>query len=490
MFAIYFFTITFVALYALLKYIFTYWERRDFPYLEPTFVFGNMKSFVLRKRSFGLAIWDLYRKTTKPVVGVYMLTNPGVLVRDLELVKKVLVTDFDHFYDRGMYNNKKREPIASFLAAERGEDWKTLRQKLSPLFSSGKLRLMFPTILQQVKRLEEHLKPMAERNEIVGMKDILIRYALDVVGSIFFGTDVNTMQNPDQDFYRMNKILNSPDFKENLRMGLVFIAPKIIDFLRMSPFNPEAKRFFLELTTATIKHREENKVDRNDFMKLMLELRESEKGTTHQLSIEEIASNCLLFYNAGTETTSGTVGFLLYELALNPQVMQTLLHEIDETLAKSNEISYDMIQDMTYLDMCLKETLRKYPGLASLNRECTKDYRIPGTKFTIKKGMSTIISVMGLHYDSRYFPNPEVFDPERFRKGNETYNKDAYMPFGDGPRQCIAVRLGFIEAKLAAVMLLSKYKFETIHQKPMEFDGYALTLQAKDGLPLKISLRH
>lgn len=227
MYAIYYIIIaTVVSLYALLKYIFTYWERRNFPYLEPTVIFGNMKSFVLRQRSFGLAIWDLYRQTAKPVVGVYMLTNPGVLVRDADLVKKVLVTDFDHFYDRGMYNNKEREPIASFLAAERGEDWKILRQKLTPLFSSGKLRNMFPTIMQQVERLDEHLMPLAKNNEIVGMKDVFIRYALDVIGSIFFGTDVNTMKNPEQDFYRMNKVLNNPDFKENLRMGLIFIAPK------------------------------------------------------------------------------------------------------------------------------------------------------------------------------------------------------------------------------------------------------------------------
>lgn len=206
----------------------------------------------------------------------------------------------------------------------------------------------------------------------------------------------------------------------------------------MCPINPEAKSFFLEMITTTITHRELHKTHRNDFMQLMIELREAEKGTTHQLTIEEIASNCLLFYNAGTETTSGTIGFLLYELALWPAVMQKLQGEIDEALeANHGKISYDMIQEMSYLDMCLKETLRKYPGLASLNRECTKDYNLPEAELTIKKGMSTIISVMGLHYDPRYFKDPHKFDPERFRKGQETYHRDAYMPFGEGPRQCI-----------------------------------------------------
>lgn len=212
----------------------------------------------------------------------------------------------------------------------------------------------------------------------------------------------------------------------------------------MCPINPDAKRFFLEMITTTISYRENNNVKRNDFMQSMIDLREAEKGTSHQLSIEVIASNCLLFYNAGTETTSGTIGFLLYELALRQKLMRKLEDEIDETIKTNNgKMTYDIIQNMTYLDMCLKETLRKYPGLASLNRECTKDYKIPGSNLTIKKGMSTIISVMGIHYDPKYFPDPHKFDPERFRKGQETYNKDAYMPFGDGPRQCIGMNFFF-----------------------------------------------
>lgn len=212
----------------------------------------------------------------------------------------------------------------------------------------------------------------------------------------------------------------------------------------MCPVHPDAKRFFMEMVTTTISERERHKIHRNDFMQLIIELREEEKGTSHQLTIEEIASNCLLFYNAGTETTSGTTGFLLYELALWPEIQQKLVSEIDEALKTHHgKISYDMIQEMTYLEMCLKETFRKYPGLASLNRECTKDFKIPDSDLTIKKGVSTIISVMGLHYDPRYFKDPHKFDPERFRKGHETYNKDAFMPFGVGPRQCIGNNMDF-----------------------------------------------
>lgn len=79
-----------------------------------------------------------------------------------------------------------------------------------------------------------------------------------------------------------------------------------------------------------------------------------------------------------------------------------------------------------------------YTLAAILMRECVKDYKIPGTDFVIEKGTKVCISPVGLHHDERYFPDPDVFDPERFTdeaKGQR--NSYVYLPFGDGPRNCI-----------------------------------------------------
>lgn len=212
----------------------------------------------------------------------------------------------------------------------------------------------------------------------------------------------------------------------------------MLDWLNMDPVNTEVTSFFLNMIQMTIKHREDNNIYRNDFMQLFIELREEEKGTGQQLTTEEIAANCILFYNAGTVSTSGSIGYLLYEVAAQPEIMRKLQSEIDETLeANKHVITYDMLHVMPYLDLCVKETLRKYPGLPHLNRECSVDYKLPNTHYTVKKGTSIVISVMGLHYNPKNFEDPYKFDPERFRKGKETYNKDAYMPFGEGPRQCV-----------------------------------------------------
>lgn len=85
----------------------------------------------------------------------------------------------------------------------------------------------------------------------------------------------------------------------------------------------------------------------------------------------------------------------------------------------------------------LTESIRKYPGLPFLNRECTQDFLVPGSNYTIKQGTGILISLFGLHRDASYFPNPEDYDPHRFDADNMNYDQTAFMPFGEGPRHCI-----------------------------------------------------
>jgi len=89
------------------------------------------------------------------------------------------------------------------------------------------------------------------------------------------------------------------------------------------------------------------------------------------------------------------------------------------------------------------ETIRKYPGLPILNRECTEDYQVPDTDLVIKKGTPIVLSLFGMHRDPDYFPDPLLYDPERYLEENMNYNPVAYMPFGEGPRHCIGKILKF-----------------------------------------------
>lgn len=88
--------------------------------------------------------------------------------------------------------------------------------------------------------------------------------------------------------------------------------------------------------------------------------------------------------------------------------------------------------------MFILETLRKYPPGTMIARKCSEDYPIEGTDVVLEKGTGVMISILGLHKDPEYFPNPEKFDPDRYNDENRVNIPSCvYMPFGEGPRICI-----------------------------------------------------
>lgn len=99
---------------------------------------------------------------------------------------------------------------------------------------------------------------------------------------------------------------------------------------------------------------------------------------------------------------------------------------------------------LPYLDMVVSETLRMYPPLGYLNRITVEPYKIPNSNFVLEKDTPVYISMLGMHYDPEYFPNPEKFDPERFSEENKrNIPSCVYFPFGEGPHACIGMRDNF-----------------------------------------------
>jgi cytochrome P450 family 6 len=112
--------------------------------------------------------------------------------------------------------------------------------------------------------------------------------------------------------------------------------------------------------------------------------------------------------------------------------------------------------------------LRKYPPVPFLTRKCVKDYKIPDEDIIIEKGTTVVLSVLGIHYDEEYYPDPEKFDPERFTEENKNLRHHySHIPFVEGPRLCIGMRFGLMQTKVGLTSLLKKYKF-TVNKKTIE----------------------
>lgn len=106
------------------------------------------------------------------------------------------------------------------------------------------------------------------------------------------------------------------------------------------------------------------------------------------------------------------------------------------------------------------ETLRKYPPGGISTRISEKDYQVPGTDIVIEKGITAVIPVHAIHHDPEYYSNPEKFDPDRF-ESVEKSKRDAitWLPFGEGPRNCLGLRFGMMQARIGLVTLLNNVEF-------------------------------
>lgn len=136
-----------------------------------------------------------------------------------------------------------------------------------------------------------------------------------------------------------------------------------------------------------------------------------------------------------------------------------------------------------------KETLRKYPIVPLLRRQCEKAYKVPNTDIVLEKGMILGIPLLGIHHDPEIYPEPEKFKPERFTKeAIAERHPYAWLPFGKGPRDCIGSRFGMMQTRIGLATILSNFKLRPSEKTPvpMVFQANASVLSPAGGMFLRI----
>ncbi|XP_018562133.1 cytochrome P450 6k1 isoform X1 [Anoplophora glabripennis] len=440
-----------------------YWKKRGVPFEKPVFLAGSLWEVFKGQRHVGKHLGHLYKKYNTPYFGIYIMGKPYLVLRNPNIIKTITIRDFTNFDDRTFACDKNADAISgNSLFILRNPDWKDIRNKLTPIFTSGKLKLMFPIMKQCCREMIIFLDK--HDGDILEIKEVSAKYMTDLVASCFFGLEINSFGEKDSEFRIFSRKMLDFDVYTSFCLFSYFFVPKFVSWFKLKMLDTS---FLQRILHDTLSKRKNMNMRRNDFVELLLQVRDNLSDNTH-FDTDTMVSQAITFFVAGFETTSNALAFVLYELCLRPDCQDRLREEINDTFHTDDDITFENIQKMKYLDMVLSETLRRYPFGPFLNRKCKEDYVIKETGLVIEKDTPILIPIDGIHNDPEYYPEPEKFDPERFVDGHKKYSQSCtYLPFGMGPRNCIGDRFGLICAKVGIVFFLRYFKVEKCEDTPV-----------------------
>ncbi|XP_029910105.1 thromboxane-A synthase-like [Myripristis murdjan] len=497
---------------------------------KPLPFFGNMFMF---HQGVMETTFDLINKHGR-VCGYYLGRMPVVVVADPDILRQVTIKEFSTFPNR-QYVINHTKPVSDGLQLLRDEHWKRVRGILTPSFSGAKLKEMVPLINTTINTLMNILNAHAKSGEAFDIHRCFNCFTMDVIATVAYGIQLDSQSNPDDRFVHFaKKYFIAPAFNPLMLLVVAFPFLKV-PLLSLFPNKSRAEMdsFFINCIQRIIKERDEQPPEqrRRDFLQLMLDARNSNECVSmdqfdmgnhanevghgnqqtdqsvseqdcHQpqassakssqkrtITDDEIVGQALVFLLAGYETTSSTLAFTCYLLALHPECQRKVQDEVDQFYCRHESPDYFSVQELKYLDMVISEALRLYsPGFRfarTIDKECVVNGQL------LPKGAYLEIAASYLHRDPEYWPEPEKFIPERFTpEAKANRHPCVYLPFGAGPRNCVGMRLAQLEMKMALVQLFRRFNVVTCSETkvPLELTSAAL-LGPKNGVIVKIARR-
>ncbi|XP_017885068.1 cytochrome P450 3A19-like, partial [Ceratina calcarata] len=274
-------------------------------------------------------------------------------------------------------------------------------------------------------------------------------------------------------FDQLSHSLFVPNLIEGFFMTFLFFFPEWNRLVRVKFVTKELEILFKMVAQKNLETRRKKSAPRNDFLQLMMDLEKSGE----ELDLETVAAHAFSFYMDGYQSSSIALLYIGYHLATHQDIQDRVRNEVKTVIEKHGGVlTYEGLKEMTYMEQVISESQRCSVGIGTMNKLCTEEFHLEGSdglKYHAKPGTEIIIPAYALQRDPKYWPDPETFNPERFsEEGKKNNEKYAFLPFGDGPRMCVGMRMALLQMKACLATLLKDYKIE---------------LSPKTKLPLKIS---
>ncbi|KAK9870831.1 hypothetical protein WA026_009796 [Henosepilachna vigintioctopunctata] len=369
-------------------------------------------------------------------IGYYEFLTPVLLIKSPDLIKQIFVKDAAKFGDRRIaFPDNFDEVFSKNLLYLKGQEWKDMRSFWNYVLSATKVAKLYPLMNETAVSFVNNFS--GEENEVIeiNLKECIRKYICSFASSIYFGVNHDSSTKEAETFY--DSARNALSFIEAGQWKIIRYSLTLADtrLAKLCGFQSIMKKgaqsYFVEHVRRGMK-REKDENHRDDLIGFVVERQREEISDSSEVYIKknrsklteiEIAAQLCIFLFSSLDGLAATIGYIMYELAVNQDIQKKLRNEFAEICYDGVQPSYEDINNQQYLDMVISETMRKWPAAALVDRVCTVPYTIHPSSpdeqpLHLKVGDTIAASIYGLHHDPKYFPNPTKFDPERFSEEN------------------------------------------------------------------------
>jgi len=332
------------------------------------------------------------------------------------------------------------------LLTSEGEFWRKQRRLMQPAFHRDRLAALVETMTEAGTDLVEKWRKLPNGTEVDASKEFM-NLTLAIVCKAMFSSDVEDAQEVvDREFDRANEMITE-------RITNALKIPISIP----TPGNVREQRSYdsIKSVVADIIEKRRNSDEKYDDLLAML-MEAQDEDTGERMSNKQIQDEVITIFLAGHETTAVALSWIMHCIDDNSEVEEKLLAE-EKELLNGRVPEMGDVRQLEYTRMVIDETLRLYPPAWIIGRQTLGSDRLGG--YHIPEKTNCLIPVCYIHKDEKYWPEPEMFIPERFSKENSKgRHKFVYFPFGGGPRLCIGNNFSLMEMQLVLPMILREFK--------------------------------
>ncbi|XP_058463622.1 cytochrome P450 4C1-like [Malaya genurostris] len=381
-----------------------------------------------------------------------------------------------------------------------GQKWMHRRRILTPTFHFNILNGFHQTFVEECDQLIAALSEDASSGKATKLQPVMSRFTLSTICETSMGVKLSTMAGADeyrQKLYEIGEMLvhrlMRPWLHNNLACILTGYQNALqklllpVHFFTTGIINQRRQEFQQTTVDKAEIITEENLYTSTKKRYAMLDsllLAEQKQ----QIDGEGIREEVDTFTFEGHDTTASALVFIFFTLAREQQVQERIYEEICEVQnrksVKDEPFNSQDYADMNFMDRAIKECLRLWPPVPFISRTVSEDIVLSDGNI-IPAGVIVNIHIFDLHRDPEQFPDPDVFDADRFLPENvDRRNPYAYVPFSAGPRNCIGQKYAMMELK--AVVTHTLRQFRVLPKTRLEEINFVADLVLRSTNPIEV----